>query len=178
MVTLDPARNRCLQEVPGMGLPFWISGDETQSYFSGDVLNSELVVNSLQERLHIVFVSCSLSEGCRNLEYLNLSWCDQITKDGIEALVRGCRGLKALLLRGCTQVPEGWYSCLCYVSGVGTSSRELLLHFSWCPTVPSPGFQLSNFVFSVHSVRRWSSETHSELLPWACEPQLAVLFSK
>lgn len=35
---------------------------------------------------------------------MNLSWCDQITKEGIEALVRGCQGLKALLLRGCTQV--------------------------------------------------------------------------
>ena len=50
-------------------------------------------------------VSRSPSEGCRHLEYLNLSWCDQITKDGVEALVRGCRGLRALLLRGCTQVP-------------------------------------------------------------------------
>lgn len=50
----------------------------------------------------------SPSEGCRNLEHLNLSWCDQITKDGIEALVKGCNGLKALFLRGCTQV----YNCL------------------------------------------------------------------
>ena len=51
-----------------------------------------------------VAVSCSPSEGCQHLEYLNLSWCDQITKDGVEVLVRGCRGLRALLLRGCTQV--------------------------------------------------------------------------
>lgn len=50
----------------------------------------------------------SPSEGCRNLEHLNLSWCDQITKDGIEALVKGCSGLKALFLRGCTQV----HNCL------------------------------------------------------------------
>lgn len=38
------------------------------------------------------------------LENLNLSWCDQITRDGIEALSRGCNTLKALFLRGCTQV--------------------------------------------------------------------------
>ncbi|MEQ2187841.1 hypothetical protein GOODEAATRI_008724, partial [Goodea atripinnis] len=37
------------------------------------------------------------------LEMLNLSWCDQITRDGIEALARGCTGLRALFLRGCTQ---------------------------------------------------------------------------
>lgn len=74
-------------------------------------------------------VSYSFSEGCRNLEYLNLSWCDQITKDGIEALVRGCRGLKALLLRGCTQVPRGLLRCVYLTGGVGTSLENLLLHF-------------------------------------------------
>lgn len=46
------------------------------------------------------------SEGCRMLENFNLSWCDQITSDGIEALSRGCTGLRALFLRGCTQVHE------------------------------------------------------------------------
>lgn len=55
-----------------------------------------------------MYFSNSPSEGCRNLEHLNLSWCDQITKDGIEALVKGCSGLKALFLRGCTQV----HNCL------------------------------------------------------------------
>lgn len=84
-------------------------------------------------------VSCSLSEGCRNLEYLNLSWCDQITKDGIEALVRGCRGLKALLLRGCTQVPRAWLRFVSLTWGVGTSLENLLLHLSWFATIPSPG---------------------------------------
>lgn len=59
-----------------------------------------------------VAVSCSPSEGCQHLEYLNLSWCDQITKDGVEALVRGCRGLRALLLRGCTQVRSARWACL------------------------------------------------------------------
>lgn len=46
-----------------------------------------------------------LSEGCHSLEQLNISWCDQVTKDGIQALVRSCPGLKGLFLKGCTQVP-------------------------------------------------------------------------
>ena len=49
---------------------------------------------------------CMLSDGCRMLELLNLSWCDQITRDGIEALARGCNGLRGLFLRGCTQVQQ------------------------------------------------------------------------
>ncbi|XP_067268071.1 F-box/LRR-repeat protein 2 isoform X2 [Chanodichthys erythropterus] len=48
----------------------------------------------------------SMNEGCRMLENLNLSWCDQITSDGIEALSRGCIGLRALFLRGCTQLDD------------------------------------------------------------------------
>lgn len=44
------------------------------------------------------------SDGCRMLELLNLSWCDQITRDGIEALARGCNAVRAMFLRGCTQV--------------------------------------------------------------------------
>lgn len=44
------------------------------------------------------------SEGCPQLEQLNISWCDQVTKDGIQALVRSCPGLKGLFLKGCTQV--------------------------------------------------------------------------
>uniref|UniRef100_A0A8C5K4N7 F-box and leucine-rich repeat protein 20 n=1 Tax=Jaculus jaculus TaxID=51337 RepID=A0A8C5K4N7_JACJA len=47
-----------------------------------------------------------LSEGCPLLEQLNISWCDQVTKDGIQALVRGCGGLKALFLKGCTQLED------------------------------------------------------------------------
>lgn len=60
------------------------------------------------------------SDGCRMLELLNLSWCDQITRDGVEALARGCNALRALFLRGCTQVrscpahtPDKAFSALC-----------------------------------------------------------------
>lgn len=122
------------------------------------------------------FPSCRGSEGCRSLEYLNLSWCDQITKDGIEALVRGCRGLKALLLRGCTQVWEP--------NREGTSPAR---GGPCCPLARSPGsfrfccswvflvgFSVL-FCLSLCLVRRRSSETHSELLPGAREPQLTVL---
>lgn len=108
-----------------------------------------------------------ISEGCRNLEYLNLSWCDQITKEGIEALVRGCRGLKALLLRGCTQVQRShiWSACFPCCGG-HLGARSIL----------SPGFHPS-FISSIHSVRGRSSETHSEPLPRAGEPQPAVLLT-
>ncbi len=47
---------------------------------------------------------CHFSEGCPLLEQLNISWCDQVTKDGIQALMRCCPGLKGLFLKGCTQV--------------------------------------------------------------------------
>uniref|UniRef100_A0A8C2WXD6 F-box and leucine rich repeat protein 20 n=1 Tax=Cyclopterus lumpus TaxID=8103 RepID=A0A8C2WXD6_CYCLU len=46
------------------------------------------------------------SEGCPLLEQLNISWCDQVTKDGIQALVRCCPGLKGLFLKGCTQLED------------------------------------------------------------------------
>uniref|UniRef100_A0A3Q3IXZ3 F-box domain-containing protein n=1 Tax=Monopterus albus TaxID=43700 RepID=A0A3Q3IXZ3_MONAL len=46
------------------------------------------------------------SEGCPFLEQLNISWCDQVTKDGIQALVRSCPGLKGLFLKGCTQLED------------------------------------------------------------------------
>lgn len=60
------------------------------------------------------FSSHLCSEGCPLLEQLNISWCDQVTKDGVQALVRGCGGLKALSLKGCTQV---W--------GSGTEGQQL-----------------------------------------------------
>ncbi|KAM4724895.1 F-box/LRR-repeat protein 2 isoform 1-T2 [Anableps anableps] len=53
------------------------------------------------------FMLTLFSDSCRMLEMLNLSWCDQITRDGIEALARGCTGLRALFLRGCTQLDDG-----------------------------------------------------------------------
>lgn len=67
---------------------------------------------------------CVPSEGCPLLEQLIISWCDQVTKDGIQALVRGCGGLRALSLKGCTQVQlEKWQwaqlGCPAAPQGVG-----------------------------------------------------------
>lgn len=68
----------------------------------------------------ILFKFPPVSEGCPLLEQLNISWCDQVTKDGIQALVRSCPGLKGLFLKGCTQVQlqagdkeQGWW-CICW----------------------------------------------------------------
>lgn len=82
--------------------------------------------------------------------------------------MRGCRGLKALLLRGCTQVQRShiWSACFPCCGG-HLGARSIL----------SPGFHPS-FISSIHSVRGRSSETHSEPLPRAGEPQPAVLLSK
>lgn len=148
---------------------------------AGDVLNAKSVVAPPQDRLRMRgSASRSRSEGCRNLEYLNLSWCDQITKDGVEALVRGCRGLKALLLRGCTQVPGSARPAMCSYplskARCGHLIGDLLRHFPWCPAAPSPG--PTPLVSSAYPVRRRSSQTHSELLPRAREPQLTVLLGK
>lgn len=67
---------------------------------------------------------CVPSEGCPLLEQLIISWCDQVTKDGIQALVRGCGGLRALSLKGCTQVQlwksgngHGWGVLLLLTAG-------------------------------------------------------------
>lgn len=70
------------------------------------LVKASLIYNCQCDYSNFIFVCIlySHSEGCQNLEFLNLSWCDQITKDGVEALVKGCNGLKALFLRGCTQV--------------------------------------------------------------------------
>ncbi|MEQ2159588.1 hypothetical protein GOODEAATRI_024552, partial [Goodea atripinnis] len=64
-----------------------------------------LVLNDFAAVLRLICSHhTSVSEGCPLLEQLNISWCDQVTKDGIQALVRSCPGLKGLFLKGCTQV--------------------------------------------------------------------------
>lgn len=72
------------------------------------------------------------SEGCPQLEQLNISWCDQVTKDGIQALVRCCPGLKGLFLKGCTQVlPQHTAQLLGTVSTAGKHTQDAL-PFSVC----------------------------------------------
>ena len=44
------------------------------------------------------------SNGCDSLHYLNVSWCTNITDEGLEAVSRGCKNLQHFMCRGCEQV--------------------------------------------------------------------------
>lgn len=76
-----------------------------------------------------LFYHCRpVSEGCPLLEQLNISWCDQVTKDGIQALVRSCPGLKSLFLKGCTQVS--------FLSASRGGAGLMALSLDWVLTLP------------------------------------------
>ena len=60
--------------------------------------NGILSLNSV-----IVFVHVD-SEGCHLLESINLSWCSEITDDGLEMLSLGCSLLQQILFKGCHKV--------------------------------------------------------------------------
>lgn len=38
------------------------------------------------------------------MEHINISWCDQVSVKGVEALARGCMKLKAFICKGCSLV--------------------------------------------------------------------------
>lgn len=38
------------------------------------------------------------------MEHINISWCDQVSVKGVEALARGCVKLKAFICKGCSLV--------------------------------------------------------------------------
>ena len=44
------------------------------------------------------------SEGCHFLELVNISWCSEVTDDGLELLSLGCSGLQFLFCKGCHKV--------------------------------------------------------------------------
>ncbi|KAI8441678.1 hypothetical protein MSG28_015213 [Choristoneura fumiferana] len=46
------------------------------------------------------------------LTHVNVSWCQSITENGVEALARGCPKLKSFICRGCKQVNDRAVSCL------------------------------------------------------------------
>lgn len=48
----------------------------------------------------------SLARLSRNLQYLNLSWCRNLTNEALGLIVDGCLSLKVLKLFGCTQVTD------------------------------------------------------------------------
>lgn len=52
----------------------------------------------------LVVCECVDSEGCHLLESVNLSWCSEITDDGLEMLSLGCSLLQYILFKGCNKV--------------------------------------------------------------------------
>lgn len=38
------------------------------------------------------------------MEHINISWCEQVSVKGVEALARGCMKLKAFICKGCSLV--------------------------------------------------------------------------
>lgn len=48
----------------------------------------------------------------QNLMEINVSWCDLITENGVEALARGCNKLKRFSSKGCKQVNNNAVICL------------------------------------------------------------------
>lgn len=44
------------------------------------------------------------SKGCTKLEYLNVSWCTQISSHGLKLLAQGCQNLLVFIAEGCSLV--------------------------------------------------------------------------
>lgn len=50
---------------------------------------------------------------------LNVSWCDQISENGVEALARGCPKLRRFSSKGCKRVNNNAVICLAtYCTGL------------------------------------------------------------
>ena len=56
-------------------------------------------------------VGC-LAEGCRTLQYLNLTWCIKITDTGLQKVAECCRSLRWLSLHGLRGITGGGLECL------------------------------------------------------------------
>uniref|UniRef100_A0A2L2YRI9 Fbxl20, putative n=1 Tax=Parasteatoda tepidariorum TaxID=114398 RepID=A0A2L2YRI9_PARTP len=48
----------------------------------------------------------AISKYCGNLEYINISWNDKITDDGVAALAQGCRILETFMCKGCSVISD------------------------------------------------------------------------
>jgi hypothetical protein len=44
------------------------------------------------------------SQGCDKLEHINVSWCGQITRNGVRILSEECLHLQSFVAKGCTLV--------------------------------------------------------------------------
>lgn len=48
----------------------------------------------------------NFSDGCPSLQYLNISWCDNIQDKGVQMVLAGCKSLTTLIMKGCEGVGE------------------------------------------------------------------------
>uniref|UniRef100_A0A8C7XBN7 F-box and leucine-rich repeat protein 2 n=1 Tax=Oryzias sinensis TaxID=183150 RepID=A0A8C7XBN7_9TELE len=76
-----------------------------------------------------------ITDGCRMLETLNLSWCDQITRDGLVSLCRGCHKLQVLCVSGCGNITDASLTAL----GLNCP-RIKILEAARCSHVTDAGF--------------------------------------
>ena len=58
----------------------------------------------------------SLSEGCQRLEHINLSYCDNITAEGIRSLTTKCPRLRHIIVKYCGEVHTCVYVTINVVS--------------------------------------------------------------
>uniref|UniRef100_A0A915MWZ6 F-box domain-containing protein n=1 Tax=Meloidogyne javanica TaxID=6303 RepID=A0A915MWZ6_MELJA len=70
----------------------------------------------------------AMSEGCKRLEELNISWCEQITDLGLFYIAKNCNNLKTLFCKGLENITSN-----CFANLEMAELRRLSLHS--CPNV-------------------------------------------
>lgn len=84
---------------------------------------------------------------------INVSWCDLITENGVEALTRGCNKLKRFSSKGCKQVNNNAVICL---ASYCKSLEVLNLHSCDVSVVCSAGlFAMFAFSISIAITKIW-----------------------
>ena len=78
---------------------------------------------SLCYKIDYFFIFIFFSDGCPNLNNLHVSWCDRLSDNGIEALVRGCPRLALLICKGCHLVSVS-SNCPYFLGTVPTSENS------------------------------------------------------
>ncbi|VDP14184.1 unnamed protein product [Heligmosomoides polygyrus] len=72
--------------------PTSMQGRAEDDYSVFDVDSSILIAN--------------FSDGCPSLQYLNISWCDNIQDKGVQMVLAGCKSLTTLIMKGCEGLTE------------------------------------------------------------------------
>lgn len=57
-------------------------------------------------------IELNILDDLQSLLEINISWCDSITENGVEALSRGCPKLRRFSSKGCKQVNNNAVICL------------------------------------------------------------------